>query len=501
MTLTELIRDLDDVDVHGDGDIAITGITHDSRQVGPGSLFVALPGARFDGRRFIPNAIGAGAAAVAVPADSAVVHDLPTLLLKRPRRNLAELSARFNGHPSRSIRMVGLTGTNGKTTVASILSEMMAAEGLKPGMIGTLGEQTGQRWREGIFTTPEAPDLHAMLARMVEAGVVIVAMEVSSVGLAEERVHGIDFNVAAFLNLTPDHLDYHGTMADYGAAKKKLFTSHLADDARVIINIDDPFGAQLAVDLAERRPNLSILTVAIDSQEAHYAYDELVCSVEGIQGLLRCPDGHTLPIQSHLLGRYNAANLAVASAIGHQLNFDASAIVSGALSTRVRGRLERVEGCGDIDVFVDYAHTADALRRTIQTLKVFTNGRLWCVFGCGGDRDVEKRAPMGRASAQADVVIITSDNPRTEAPMAIAKVILDGCLEGGLIESTAPQAGHVCVRIEREDAIATALSNASAGDIVLIAGKGHETYQEVDGHRRPFDDAAIARRCWAELAS
>ncbi len=475
--------------VSGD-DVEITALTHDSREVGPGTLFVALPGRTVDGRRFIPQAITAGAAAIAIPAGSPADAAAPTVLLGDPRADLARLAARLHGDPAERLRLVGLTGTNGKTTVATLLAAIVRAAGQPEGVIGTIGNRVAGALHPTRFTTPEAPALHALLAEMVRAGVDVAVMEVTSVGLAERRVDGVPFVAAGFLNLSVDHLDYHGDLQSYGEAKTPLFLERLRDDGVAVIDVDDPFGALLADRLAAARPTVEIWPLSLTLPDAAVRYETLDLGVDGIRGRLVTPAG-PVALKSPLVGGFNVRNLAMAAALARAVDLPPDAIAAGLRETQVPGRLQRVEHDAGFEVIVDYAHTPDALDRALEALRPHTTGRLWCVFGCAGDRDRTKRAPMGRAAAAADAVIVTSDNPRSEDPAAIAREVAAGALTRRPAADR-PTPGRTYVEPDRAAAIRATLAAAAPGDTVLIAGKGHETYQEVGGVRHPFDDVAIA---------
>ncbi len=477
-------------------DVEVADLTHDSRDVRPGALFVALPGRQADGRRFVAQAVAAGAVAVALPAGSdrgAVegLGDRPVVWLDDPRPAMARLAARLWGDPAEALRLVGVTGTNGKSTIATLMAAMMRAAGRPEGVIGTLGNRVAGTTHATRFTTPEAPALHRLLARMVEAGVETAVMEVTSVGLAERRVDGVRFAAAGFSNLSVDHLDYHGDMQAYGEAKKPLFFTHLRADGVAVIDVDDPFGAALADALAAARPELILWRLSL-AGSTDVAFVDLIIDGDGLRGTLQTPRG-ALALASPLVGRFNASNVALAAALALAIGLPTDAIAAGLAKAQVPGRLQRIGNTRGLAVFVDYAHTPAALRQVVETLRPLTRGALWCVFGSAGDRDRTKRAPMGAAGATADGVVVTSDNPRSEDPAAIAAEVARGALDAGRPESDGPRAGHVWVEPDRAKAIGATIAAARPGDTVLIAGKGHESYQEVGGVRRPFDDAAVAR--------
>ncbi|MEZ4431440.1 MAG: UDP-N-acetylmuramoyl-L-alanyl-D-glutamate--2,6-diaminopimelate ligase [bacterium] len=472
----------------GDGAVEITAVTHDSRDVVPGALFVALPGRTADGRRFIPAAIEKGAVAIATDEP---VAGLPCVQLEAPRHDLARLAARLHGEPAEKLRLVGLTGTNGKTTVATLLAAIVRAAGKPEGLIGTIGNRVAGKLHPTRFTTPEAPALHALLAEMVTAGVDVAVMEVTSVGLAEHRVDGLPFVAAGFTNLTVDHLDYHGDLRAYGEAKKPLFTERLIDGGVAVIDVDDDFGRLLADELAEARPHVELWPLSLTLPDAAVRYEIVHLDPHGIRGHLVTPAG-PVEIHSPLVGGFNVRNLALAAALARAVDLPAEAITAALAHTRVPGRLQRVEHAGAFEVVVDYAHTPDAITRAIEALAPHTPGRLWCLFGCAGDRDRTKREPMGRAAAAAHAVVVTSDNPRSEDPAAIAESVARAAIAAGRPRADRPLAGHTWVEPDRAAAIHAVLAAARPGDTVLIAGKGHETYQEIHGVRHPFDDVAVA---------
>ncbi len=477
------------------GDVLITGVHHDSRAVRPGDLFVARPGARALGTSFVAQAVAKGARAVLVPqgadvpAGDAAIVDAPDVA-----RGLAFAAAAVYGHPTFGLDVVGITGTNGKTTTSYLVRTAIDAAGGKTGVIGTLGYRFGDVDVTATHTSPEADELARVTAAMLARGATHVAMEVSSIAIAAKRVDAVRFRVAAFTNLTQDHLDYHGTMEAYAAAKAKLFFELEPNGA--VINVDDPFGAELAerITRAPKHAPLARYSTKIGSS-AEIAPLSLAHSQAGIELVARTP-GKTVEIRSPLIGLHNVANLLCALGIVHVLGLDV-ARAAEALSApiAVPGRLERCDDPArdDVIVLVDYAHTPDALARVLESVKDFAKAKIVCVFGCGGDRDPDKRPLMGEAVARgADVAIVTNDNPRSEDPAAIAAQILPG-LEGG----RAP----VIVELDRREAIGRAVRDASSGDVVLVAGKGHEPYQIVGDRTLPFDDRVEARRALDERFS
>ncbi|MBV70780.1 MAG: UDP-N-acetylmuramoyl-L-alanyl-D-glutamate--2,6-diaminopimelate ligase [Myxococcales bacterium] len=497
MMLGHLANQIPGATLSGEPNTEVLAVTHDSRKVGPGTLFVALPGRTVDGLTFAPAAIQRGAVAIAVEAQARFDCDLPLLTLPHPRQGLAVLAAELCGRPADQLFVIGVTGTNGKTTVSSIISEICMAAGIISGQIGTNGHRVGSESLPAQFTTPEAPQLQNLLRAMVDRRAQLVAMEVSSVGLEEHRVDGISFDACAFLNLTVDHLDYHGSMDSYGKAKARLFLERLSESGTAVLCVDDQYGIQLERELRRNRPTIDIRTVSLDNRDAGIHFEHLEINHSGLAGRLRTPDG-CFDIDSPMLGRFNALNLAVAVGLCQYAGVSNESIQHGIAVAQVRGRLQRISNDRGFDVIVDYAHSPDALESVIGTIKDVCVGRLWLVFGCGGDRDTSKRKPMGRISGRADAVIVTNDNPRSETPQSIADEIVIGAIEAGLDFSSDACLGSVCVELDRASAIRRAINAAQPGDFVLIAGKGHETYQEQNGVRSDFDDLEVARRILTE---
>ena len=433
MMLSELVAGASGALAQTQIDVEINHITHDSREVCGDTLFVALPGRRADGLQFLDAALARGAAAVAVPMDVELDLNVPVIHLQQPRRDLAALASTLHAHPSRELCILGITGTNGKTTVASLVKGLCEHASRVPGQIGTNGHRIGESLVAAQFTTPESPALQRILRTMVDAHVDCVAMEVSSVGIDEHRVSNVEFDACAFLNLTVDHLDYHGTMENYGRAKARLFSELLKDEGVAYICIDDEFGVRLATQLRRERPEMRVLTVSV-TDEADFMFPILESTERGLDGQLKTPGG-MVEIRSPLLGRFNAQNIAMAVGLCQSVGLSTQEIENGLPKVSVRGRLERVSHNGEVAVFVDYAHSPDALQHVIETVRGVSRGHIWLVFGCGGDRDVSKRAIMGRISTQADGVIITNDNPRSESPQQIVDDISSGiakprCLSG-----------------------------------------------------------------------
>jgi len=484
-----------------DENLEISTIAYDSRRVESGSLFVAIPGERQNGVRFIPQAITQGAAAV-ITEDEVEFPGVPLLVVKSARRALSQASAALFERPAGRIPVIGITGTNGKTTTSYLVESILRAGGKNPGLIGTINYRLNQWTEASLHTTPESADLHRLLQKMVQEGAKSIVMEVSSHGIALYRVDDIDFEVVCFTNLTHDHLDFHGTLEDYFLVKRRLFTEILPRSSRTqpaaVINYDDPLGRRLIDEVIGRTVTFGL------SNDADVSYSELVFTVEGIRGELRA-DSKRISIESPLLGSHNAANILAAAAIGLAMDIPDRFIAEGIGCVKsVPGRIEAVLQAPAPLVIVDYAHTPDALERVIVALRPLARGQLIAVFGCGGDRDTGKRPAMGEiAVTQSDRVIITSDNPRTEDPGEIVRQIVDGIPDSAR-ELTREEwrdgrePGYL-VEVDRATAIELALSAASEADLVLIAGKGHEDYQIVGTTRHSFDDRTVARATWNRL--
>jgi UDP-N-acetylmuramoyl-L-alanyl-D-glutamate--2,6-diaminopimelate ligase len=491
LRLDELARELPGpVEIAGDAAVRVTGVRHDSREVAAGDLFVARKGARADGAAYVAAAIERGAPAVMLQKGGIDARGLrvPVLMVDDVVDALAFASAAVYGHPAFSLEIVGVTGTNGKTTVTHLVRAMIdgAAFGGRPrcGVIGTIGHRFGDAVTPAAHTTPEADEIARVMAKMRDDGAEYVAMEVSSHALALRRVRAVRFRVAAFTNLTQDHHDFHGSMKEYAEAKSMLFTGYAPGAA--VINVDDPFGAELAKLVRAPLTRVSSRPGA----DAEIAPREARVTAEGIEATLATPEGD-VRIVSRLVGAHNLENLVVAMGIASALELDLPrAAAALAAESGAPGRLERCDERGDdIVVLVDYAHTPDALSRVLDAVRAVATGRVWCVFGCGGDRDPTKREPMGQAAgSRADVAIVTNDNPRSEDPSEIARAVAKGVRRAGK---------EPVVELDRRAAIARAVSGAAAGDAVLIAGKGHEDYQLVGAQKLAFDDRVEARRALA----
>lgn len=471
MRLADLIRDLDARLVSGHPDLEVHRVTRDSREAGEGTVFVAIRGVHRDGHADVAT-IRAGV--VVVERETPVGPGVAVIAVPSTRAALPALCAAMHGYPSRALRVVGVTGTNGKTTVTSLIESSVATLGVRAARIGTLGTCIAGEAIPGSLTTPDAPELQGLLARARDANVDVVAMEVSSIGLDQRRVDGIAYHLAVFTNLTRDHLDYHGTMAVYEACKRRLFSELLRAPGgapRALLCADDP---------AWRR-------MAVVEDAWSYGFDPgadlRVIAWDPASGALEVatPLG-AASMTTRLVGRHNVQNLLAALGVCLALGFPvAAAAAAVAQAPAARGRLEPVPGPGP-RVYVDYAHTPDAVSVAIAAVREACRGRLWVVFGCGGDRDPGKRPEMARAAEAADHVVITSDNPRSEDPEQILADIVAGC-------TRAPD----LVERDRLVAIRWAITHARVDDVVLLAGKGHETYQEIQGVKHPFDDVAVAR--------
>lgn len=490
MTLSELMRPFAGVEMlqlpPGCDRVQLTGITNDSRRIQGGDLFLACRGEQFDGNAFITNAIEAGAAAVLCDGtDESLVEagSVPVLFWPQLSQHTAALADHFYRQPSLAMRMIGVTGTNGKTSCSHFVAQAMSLLGQKTAVIGTTGNGFVDALQPATHTTPDAVALQQLLANLRSQGAAAVAMEVSSHALHQQRVAGITFQQAVFTNLSRDHLDYHGTMEAYAEAKALLFTGSGLQQA--VINTDDDYGRQLW-----QRLQGSADVIAIGKQPLAGAKQLLIKSCEltpqGIKAQVVSPWGE-LQIDSPLLGEFNLYNLLSALAV---------VVGTGELPSKALGVLNQLSGVtgrmqafvvkGQPLVVVDYAHTPDALEKALQSLRQHCRGQLWCLFGCGGDRDTGKRPLMAQAAQlHADRLMITSDNPRSEAPQQIIDQIIAGLSE--------PTASTVENLSDRQQAIESVIAQAAAGDVVLIAGKGHESYQEVCGVRHPFSDIEIVR--------
>lgn len=496
MTVAQLLASVrEQVEVlerRGNLDLTVTSMTDDSRTVSKGSLFVAVKGERVDGHDFVENAKQAGAAAV-VAQRSVETGSLPYVRVSDSRKALGWLGSRFHGDPSARLTMVGITGTNGKTTTTYLCRALLEGIGRRVGLIGTVAYQIGSETIPASHTTPGALELQQLLAKMAESGLDTAVMEVSSHALALDRTDGCEYDVAVFTNLTQDHLDFHSDMEDYFKAKLRLFTE-LAHGhktgKRAIINLDDPYGARVRAACP-----VPVWGYGLSSQ-AELKAEGVRLSPNGTTFTAATPAG-SFPVESRLVGEHNVYNLL--GAIGVAVHAGATPTqVQEAVAgvTNVPGRFERVSAGQDFTVVVDYAHTPDALVRLLTAAQAVKTHRIITVFGCGGDRDRGKRPKMGRAAVeQSDVVVLTSDNPRTEDPMAILHEVEVG------VREALQRRPHVAYRMipDRREAIGSAISEARSGDMVLIAGKGHEDYQIIGTKKFHFDDREVAREAIQRL--
>jgi len=496
VTLTQLLAALhgqvEILEQRGDVDRPVHGITDDSRAVTGGSLFVAVKGERVDGHGFVEQAIKAGAGAVVAqtPVPSGPV---PFVRVADSRKALGLLGSRLHGDPSARLKMIGVTGTNGKTTTTYLCKALLEGIGRRVGLIGTVGYQIGQETFPASHTTPGALDLQTLLAKIVEGGLTAVVMEVSSHALALDRTAGCEYDVAVFTNLTQDHLDFHHTMEEYFQAKLRLFTGLTGGHKtgkRALVNMDDPRGAAIRAACS-----VPVWGYAIKNH-ADLKAEHVHLSLTGTTFMAATPAG-SFTVESRLVGEHNVYNLL--GAIGVALHEGATAdqiCEATAHITNVPGRFERISSGQDFTVVVDYAHTEDALLRLLTTAQTLKTDRIITVFGCGGDRDRGKRPKMGRAAVEySDVVILTSDNPRTEDPMTILHEVEIG------VRDALTRRNHVQYRLvpDRREAIGAAIREARRGDMVLIAGKGHEDYQIIGTKKFHFDDREVAREAIQQL--
>jgi UDP-N-acetylmuramoyl-L-alanyl-D-glutamate--2,6-diaminopimelate ligase len=470
---------------------AVTGITHDSRAVRPGDLYAALPGAHAHGADYAAQAAANGAAAVLTDAEGArraASCGLPLLVVDDPRARMGGLAAALYGRPADALLTIGITGTNGKTTTAYLAEGGLRGGGRTPGLLGTVEMRVGEERIKSERTTPEATDLHAILAVMRERGADAVAMEVSSHALVFGRVDGVVYDVAVFTNLTPEHLDFHADMEDYFRAKASLFTPERC--RRGVVNLDDAYGRRLAAEAA-----VPVVTFSAEGDPAaDWRAEEVVLGPIGSTFRVLGPDGAEAHATAPLPGPFNVANTLAAIAALATAGLPLAEVVAGVAAVPgVPGRLERVDAGQPYLAVVDYAHKPDALAAVLRSLREVTKGELHVVVGCGGDRDPHKRGPMGAIAARlADTAVLTSDNPRSEDPLAILAAML-----GGVLEVPEEERGAVLVEPDRARAVAAAVARAHAGDTVLVAGKGHELGQYARGETRPFDDRVVLREAIA----
>lgn len=483
MRLEDITKLIQPILVRGPVNVDIEGIAYDSRQVRPNYLFVAVKGGHLNGEDYIEDAIRRGAVAVVSEKDAWPKRSVAHIHVENARLALAEISSAYYGHPAQHLELFGITGTNGKTTTSFMLRAILDKAERHSGLIGTVRYEVGARIIPATRTTPEAPDIHFMFDQMLRAHCDCAVMEVSSHALDQQRVWGIPFDVGIFTNLTRDHLDYHGTMENYFNAKSQLFRNlgQLGKSSAAVINIDDPWGIRMT--------NINGLAADLVTYGEHpnavVQPSDITLRPDGSRFVVQSPWGR-IAIELNLSGRHNISNALAAFAAAAARGVSLEAIAAGLRTMeQVPGRLQQFTSRKGVHIFVDYAHTDDALRRALQTIREFSPGQVTVVFGCGGNRDTSKRPLMGAVAAQlADYCILTNDNPRLEDPLAII----------GQIEQGIPRGTKYEIQPDREFAIAAALARAKPGDSVLIAGKGHETYQEFANAVTPFDDCQVVRK-------
>lgn len=486
INLGDLFREIDVVEKRGNLNIGISGISYDSRKIRPGFAFVCVEGYKTDGHIYVKSAIDNGASAVVAQKAVEVPEGIPLILVRDSRQALALMGAAIAGYPARKLKMTGVTGTNGKTTTVFLAEKILQEAGYKTGLIGTIMNKIGDRVLPVTNTTPESLDLQLLLKEMADNAVSHVVMEVSSHALELDRVAGVEYDTAVFTNITQDHLDFHQTMENYLAAKKKLFTNLNRYSAKngnkhAIINIDDPRGGELA-----KASSARVLTYGIENDCDIRAY-HINLRADGMTFEVSTPRGE-ITLNLHLTGRFNVYNTLAAVAVGFVNDIDLPVMKIALESVKgVPGRLEKVDEGQPFAVFVDYAHTPDGLENIVKAARALTKGRVITLFGCGGDRDRTKRPIMGEIAARlSDYAVLTSDNPRTEDPLFILSEV-----EAGV--RRAADRSKYSVIPDRREAIAYAIGLAQPGDVVLIAGKGHETYQLVQDKVLHFDDREVAR--------
>lgn len=519
MTLGQLLTGLDVLDFCGTEAQPISSIHYDSRTVRPGGLFVAIHGLRADGNEYVDDAISRGAAGIITENGGLIKRGVSIAHVENIRQALAAVSSTFYGNPSQGLIVIGITGTNGKTTTSYLVEAMLRAAGHQVGVIGTINYRFGAMAFPNPVTTPESTDLMRILRQMADAGVTHVVAEVSSHALALNRVATCEFDVGVFTNLTQDHLDFHKDMDEYWLCKRKLFVEGLknkaksANKAAAVINVDDPRGRQLLRELS-----VPCIRIGL-GDDSEISVEKLSETAQGTSGLIKVKAPHlaapsgpaqgSFEFRSHLVGQHNIYNILTAAGVAIALGVPLEAVKRGIEFLRgIPGRLERVENWKDFSVFVDYAHTPDALENVLKALRRLTAGRLITVFGCGGDRDAEKRPLMGAVAGRlSDLSIITSDNPRSEDPAAILSSVSAGVRSAApkrysandILQNGFQEPGYV-EEIDRRRAIEIALRSARRDDMVLIAGKGHESYQIIGNRTIAFDDRAEALEILAGIS-
>jgi len=506
MRLQQLLETITPLKVAGDSELEISLLTCDSRQVQPGALFFALPGATVDGHSFIGRAVEAGASAVVLENPVCAPAGIPWLQVTDSRLAMARMASRFHGDPTAERILVGITGTNGKTTTTYLIEAILAAAGQPAAVLGTISYRFGDTVIGASHTTPESTELQAAFRQLADAGAQAFVMEVSSHALEQKRADGCHFDVGVFTNLTRDHLDYHQTMAAYQGAKQRLFSELLQPDdvkprRRAVINLDDPAGDDFV-----NAAVCPVISYGLASG-ADVTVRDLHSSVDGLQGILVTPAGE-IAFSSGLVGRYNLSNILAAVGTGIALELPLTSISQGiSQQAKVPGRLERVPNQRGVTCLVDYAHTGDALENVLSTLHELATGRIITVFGCGGDRDPGKRPVMGEIAARlSDFSVVTSDNPRTEDPFKILAQVREGIVPLGVREYSLAELADgfdgkgFTVLESRREAIRLAARLAKPGDILLLAGKGHEDYQIIGQTKHHFDDREEAAAALGEGA-
>ena len=493
MKLSHLLKGINVLGASGDISGSVSDICYDSRRCGKGSLFVAIAGAQFNGHGFVHDAVKRGAGYVVYDEGNfSTPPGAISIRVKNSRLALGMLGKNFYGNPSRDICLIGVTGTNGKTTVAYLIESILKSAGFRTGVTGTVNYRYGGNIFPALHTTPESLDLHRMLREMVDAGVTHVVMEVSSHAIDLKRIYGCEYDIGIFTNLSREHLDYHHTMEEYFLVKKRFFTDVIGE-SMAVVNCDDPWGARLIDEI-----KTPVITFGM-GRSCDVLPTDVAISIDGINAKIKEP-GRAFPVSSAMVGKFNLYNILAAAATAMSLRIPEEYIRSGigALDA-VPGRLERVSGPGEPAVFVDYAHTGDALEKVLENLSDFKKGKIITVFGCGGDRDRTKRPVMGEIAAMlSDLAIITSDNPRTEDPSRIMDEIEMGIDTDSTryspedIINGFSEKGYTVIA-DRRNAIDLAISVAGKSDIVLVAGKGHEDYQIMGTEKFPFDDRVVVR--------
>lgn len=505
MQLSALIKGIEDALVEGSPDTEVNGIVCDSRKVSKGSLFVAIPGLKADGHNYLSSAVRQGAAALVVRYDftaGTIPSDTCVVRVPDTRAALAHIAAAFYGHVTRDLCLVGITGTNGKTTCSFLIESILKACGLSTGVIGTVNYRFNSQVKKASFTTPDPVELQSLLREMTDKNVSHVVMEVSSHALDQDRVNSCEFDCVVFTNLSRDHLDYHADFEHYFRCKERLFTAILKAGSgkrpSSVINADDPWGRKL-IETQQGR----LMTYGLESPGVHVTARNLSLTLDGIRAEIITPGGF-FSFHSPLLGKYNLYNILAASAVGIALGLSCEEIKRGIeMLDGVPGRIERIENRLGTTVLVDYAHTPDALENVLNTIKALDPKRIISVFGCGGNRDQGKRPLMGRIAGEySQLAIVTSDNPRDEDPFGIISQIEDGIKTSYLRKFQATELigngferGYAVIP-DRREAIRLAAKIAGPGDVVLIAGKGHEDYQIVKGNVLPFDDRLEAKHAF-----